>query len=384
MLERLVGCQHTEPAKFWTAGLGQLLLEPLNGFSQWVVEGIPYHGSLPGKDTLGGVGRFSKTKSHEDLFHEDIQFGCGSQIRLIHTSHGRRGPCMEQRPYPVSLRAAEGGGAVGVQMVGNGPWHEGNRLTGQRALGVFGIPAKVEGNIAHGVARCHQFGLIIEDGLKTSLSGPFCSATNPLITLQIRTGLKPPAIEVGPAPKTLSFGLHRLVHQSHGNFWRRSIESCHHHDTVFWLDVHGSGCVIQWVLKGPAQEDPFGVSAHPGQFVIHGGSVFPQLNANRFCTALLQRGIFGDLQGNPVAENQVANGGCFQVFINDPRAFACGGYDFIFRIKEIVLFQIGEDGFIKGCFEILSRNGFFLAQRKTKKMVLRDASQLTVMLCDFL
>ena len=39
---------------------------------------------------------------------------------------------------PVSLRAAEGGGAVGVQMVGNGSWHEGNRLTGQ---GPWAFPA---------------------------------------------------------------------------------------------------------------------------------------------------------------------------------------------------------------------------------------------------
>lgn len=114
------------------------------------VEGISDKGDHPREGELRLVGSFCEREASEEGADEEIDVGGKAEVGLVNRTHGGGGTVGEEGADPVFGFGANGFGAEGVDVVGDGASAKAGGGHFEGPVAVLGIPTCVEGDLVPG------------------------------------------------------------------------------------------------------------------------------------------------------------------------------------------------------------------------------------------
>lgn len=173
--------------------------------AEGAVEGIADGDAHPGGGGDGHVGGFGEAVALEDSGGEEIELVGEGEVGLVDIAEDGGGSALEEDGGP-GVVLAEGGGAEGVEVAGDGSLAEFHAGIGEGAVGLFGVPAEVDGGVAHGVV-VGEAGLVgVDDGGDAIAGGGGGDVLDPLFAGGVGSLGLLGEIDVGFAPEAGFFG----------------------------------------------------------------------------------------------------------------------------------------------------------------------------------
>src|SRR5262249_10539986 len=162
---------------------------------------------------------------------------------------------------------------VGVQMVGEGPWHEFNLWLSKWARNVLIIPAHINRNVAHREAGWEGSGIIIHHGIKPKAPANLGRVADPIVANLVSRLSRVSQIKIGAAPKAFGFALQSLIDQSAGDLGGRAIDSSYQHQSLSRAEHRPVSRAEQRIANWAVQRNRFVDEGQQRQFAVDRGLI---------------------------------------------------------------------------------------------------------------
>ena len=191
------------------------------------VEGISNKGDHPRESELGLVGGFCEGEAGEEGADEEIDVGGKAEVGLVDRTHGGGGTVGEEGADPVFGFGANGFGAEGVDVVGDGSSAEAGGGHFERAVAVLGVPTCVKGDLVPGGVFGSDVGTAVDLDFEAASLEEEGGAFDPVVAhaVGILFFLDGAEVEKGAAGEFCFFGIDGILDHPADNRGGGAIEA---------------------------------------------------------------------------------------------------------------------------------------------------------------
>ena len=191
------------------------------------VERIADEGDHPRESKLGLVGGFCKREASEERANEEIDVRGEAEVGLVDCAHGGGGPVGEEGADPVFGFRADGFGAEGVDVVGDGSSAEAGGGHFEGSVTILGVPTCVESDLIPRGVFGNDVGPSVNFDFESAGLEKKRGAFDPVIAhaVGIVFFLDGTEVEEGAAGEFCFFGIDRILDHAANDGGGRAVEA---------------------------------------------------------------------------------------------------------------------------------------------------------------